>query len=881
MADITPKFNPGESAPNWTGSSQRPDASAYRADKSMETLFSGVGELISGATTSLRTKHVDEMKSYWEGKFNPVRDAQGVGDATESATVGVSNPASNLDHSGKVIPSQDKESFAERAQKLQAAKADNRISNSYYYSQLNALTRQMKARFPGYGEEVDAIVQKTTGVIPANALRSALLEEMEKNSTKAEKEKKAEKDFIDSNIHLVDPDTRRAIQLAVAKGEDTRKFYPSVYAQASEVNAREAQVKRESAEFARLEHENKSTERLATEALIRRATDFRTIGLRDAMQQLGGPESKIMQALAGKIDLSAQETEQLGMLAERMEQNYRQGLDRILDQKDSTGKSLRERIPATQLDNLVQQQIAPITSLKNAIINDKTGLAGHYARILTQSSNQRVVEIHRQHNSIATYDALIKAGLPKEHAQVLVQGDTNLLNEVTKAVRDTMLPKVMTGKATVSDLVNELKKGGASTRPEFHSALDKVSQILAVPVPHEVQLNTAKALFATKNIVDKFPGKNFEKGSAGDGAQIFTRMMRPDIAASMKKLDEKFPGIYNQYRDWALENFQYAARQLGHNVAAQADNRYLKYDWDSNSNQFIMKLTPEAKKFLDSRGIKGDNEFRAIAQSDSGAMKTVMAVDQLNKALLVVNPLLAETNMTTTDAMQNLFKAWGIDKNKPEQPGFFDGLFDALKRGAPKKTEGMSPGLEGLFGSTSTVNFQKASGDNTGTGSQTRTVKVGNQEVPVTGSPDISRLSPDTKKLVEGLAEDGLLDEVPIRSGYRDPTRNRRAGGARYSQHMLGGAVDLDISDLSDEQKTKVLEAAIARGARGIGIYPGGKSLHVDLRQSSPVSWGPSAWGRFKGVDISEQPAWAQPALRKMMQLGPRADLQDDPQKKS
>jgi hypothetical protein len=98
---------------------------------------------------------------------------------------------------------------------------------------------------------------------------------------------------------------------------------------------------------------------------------------------------------------------------------------------------------------------------------------------------------------------------------------------------------------------------------------------------------------------------------------------------------------------------------------------------------------------------------------------------------------------------------------------------------------------------------------------------------------------------------------------------------------MLGGAVDLDISDLSDEQKTKVLEAAIARGARGIGIYPGGKSLHVDLRQSSPVSWGPSAWGRFKGVDISEQPAWAQPALRKMMQLGPRADLQDDPQKKS
>lgn len=872
MADILPKYNPGETAPNWTGASQKPDASTYRADKSLETLFSGVGDLIGQATQTGYNAVTNKIKEQWNSVFDPVRDAQGVGPATQAAPVGLNTPAEGLDASGKKvggIPSAATESMAEKAQKLAAAHGDGRISNQYYYAQLSALTRSMKAQFPGFGDEVDAVVQKTTGVVPANALRNAILENLDRNATKEQKANDELIKFVKDNVHLTDPNTRRQINEAIASGQDLKKFYPSVFAQSTEVSAKEAQVKRENAEFVRLEHEGKATGKLATEAFTRRATDVRGIAFREAIESVGGPDSKLMKALSGEITLSAQETEGLGMLAEKLEQSYRQALDKVLDSRDQSGKSLRERIPTTELDNLIAGQMAPITALKNAITNDKTGLAGHFTRILTTQESQKAGEIRKQFPVAESMAALQKAGVPKEIIQQIYQSNQEIFSDVVRATRETLLPRVVLGQATVGQLLEELKKGGANKRPEYHDALDRITGILASPGETQAKYNTARALFATNNIVDKFPGKNFEKGSAGDGAQVFIRMMRPDVAASIKKLDEKHPGIYNQYRDWALTNFQYAARQLGNNVGANMDNQFVKFEWDANSNQFIPKATKEAEQFLSNRGIRGENVLKAISQQNSSAMRTLMAVDELNKALLVVNPLMEENNTTTTQAMQTLFKSWGIKENVP-QPGFFETLFGAVKRGAPKPKEGedLSPGLQGVFGTSPTVNFQKPSSGNEGAGG----ITLDGGKVTPKGTPDLTNLDRPTKELLQGLADDGVVDEIRPTSGYRDPERNARAGGAKASKHLEGKAIDLDVSHMTDEQKAKVLEAAIARGAKGIGIYPGGRSIHIDTRDT-PATWGYSAFGKYNGVHWSEQPAWAQPALKKLLEPERRSDV--------
>jgi uncharacterized protein YcbK (DUF882 family) len=125
------------------------------------------------------------------------------------------------------------------------------------------------------------------------------------------------------------------------------------------------------------------------------------------------------------------------------------------------------------------------------------------------------------------------------------------------------------------------------------------------------------------------------------------------------------------------------------------------------------------------------------------------------------------------------------------------------------------------------------------------------------------RLSEPAQRLLQGLQTTPDLPRVVINSGHRDPERNAAAGGARGSQHIHGNAMDLQTARLSDEDKAKVLAAAIANGARGIGIYPSG-NIHIDTRDA-PAIWGPNG---YRGSPIETFPAWARPHLQRLMETG-------------
>ncbi len=73
-----------------------------------------------------------------------------------------------------------------------------------------------------------------------------------------------------------------------------------------------------------------------------------------------------------------------------------------------------------------------------------------------------------------------------------------------------------------------------------------------------------------------------------------------------------------------------------------------------------------------------------------------------------------------------------------------------------------------------------------------------------------------------------------ILSAYRTPEHNRRVGGARYSQHVEGQALDLKppqgwtvakLADVVREEPTVV----------GLGVYP--TFVHVDCRPGRRVVW--------------------------------------------
>lgn len=116
-------------------------------------------------------------------------------------------------------------------------------------------------------------------------------------------------------------------------------------------------------------------------------------------------------------------------------------------------------------------------------------------------------------------------------------------------------------------------------------------------------------------------------------------------------------------------------------------------------------------------------------------------------------------------------------------------------------------------------------------------------------APDMSGVSPEVLARFRQV-QNVFGRSIPIVSGYRDPERNKRAGGAKSSQHMHGAALDLDVSGMDENERNELIRTASSLGFTGIGVYV--NSVHLDVGPRR--SWGPDHHS-------GSVPAWAKAAI--------------------
>lgn len=123
-------------------------------------------------------------------------------------------------------------------------------------------------------------------------------------------------------------------------------------------------------------------------------------------------------------------------------------------------------------------------------------------------------------------------------------------------------------------------------------------------------------------------------------------------------------------------------------------------------------------------------------------------------------------------------------------------------------------------------------------------------------TPDLGHLRPEVQQGVSNL-QTAWGRDLPIVSGFRDPERNRKAGGAKHSQHQHGNAVDIDVADLSKEDRIALIKLASEQGFTGIGVYS--NSIHLDYGKRR--SWGPTHHD-------DSIPGWAQAVIGEHLKKG-------------
>ena len=74
---------------------------------------------------------------------------------------------------------------------------------------------------------------------------------------------------------------------------------------------------------------------------------------------------------------------------------------------------------------------------------------------------------------------------------------------------------------------------------------------------------------------------------------------------------------------------------------------------------------------------------------------------------------------------------------------------------------------------------------------------------------------------------------ITVNSGYRCPDHNKKIGGSKRSQHMLGKAADITIQSLKPAEVFVIIEDLIDMGHMlqgGLGLYD--TFVHYDIRKT-------------------------------------------------
>lgn len=117
--------------------------------------------------------------------------------------------------------------------------------------------------------------------------------------------------------------------------------------------------------------------------------------------------------------------------------------------------------------------------------------------------------------------------------------------------------------------------------------------------------------------------------------------------------------------------------------------------------------------------------------------------------------------------------------------------------------------------------------------------------------PSITRIAPNglymqTDKVEVGCLRPELVSMIRtvenhykrpaiVTSGFRDPRRNRRAGGVRHSLHTMCAAADIQVQGVSKWQLAEFFRSLPDRG--GVGTYCHTESVHIDIGGERDWNW--------------------------------------------
>lgn len=639
----------------------------YKANTTFGKLFEGLGQLGTDAVKFSDDIIKNNITKDISKGVSAIRDSFGVAAAAENSDLarsvgqaGADGTPTNISPQGgggPLIPQDQNQPLplqrlGTRLEGLKEQYSQGNLSDSAYYAKQEAFVREVKARYPGYEDQVDKITESKLGVNPANATRKAIQNDVEKlaNKVQAQNDKWTAWERQNAGGIARVFGGYENYQQGLASGSITKT---QVEAKIANLNAKEEGEKAQmttialsNADRSQMGVQAKDVATVGATGVVDQAynnvvkgfgiTDFNGLAdsIRSGKRPLPSPDEK--GTMLGQFSL--------------LEQKTNAALDDYFDKPifDAAGHTTTRRAligDQSQINNIKQGATAKLDSLKKVIFGNEAPSIFQYESTLSSarqdSANSAV--INSMPHLLAEKAIRDKVGDDMTYQLYSTQPELKTarsegmadLNARTKGFRELNWNDIARGGTSLSKNLADARREGINDGDLNKIKIEDTKKFIQHPEllkDKTVQGNAVEHLFGgTDNQLLT------QQVLAGGGRQaatgFFTSVTDDKTVKAIGKMDNQHKTMFVS---WAESAFPTVYQTEAENANQSATN-------NTKSNSLSLKFDPTAGKFyytgqfLSSAGIVN----RANSQLDgfNAAIQSMKRVWDMNGETDVVNKL--------------------------------------------------------------------------------------------------------------------------------------------------------------------------------------------------------------------------------------------------
>lgn len=626
----------------------------------VDDLFGTAAGIIGPATQVVDQVITDRIRNEATEQVDAIRDEFGVGDATtREAQVG----------SG-VLPEEIATATTELNNLTQAYRQGT-LRSSSYWARLESTVRQLRTRYPGHRDQIDNIVSRLTGAVPANQLRRALLQEATTASNTAQAEANRTRQLVARFGEFVSQE--------VVQGTLDGSISVNTFLDRALTRRRELQdVQSDKAKI--------ELERARGGATIDRARTAATrevwTNVKQALEDSGGLFDRLEETVSN-LDvlrrtegaIPEQEAEEARTLFRALSNQLRGLTNEVLTQEDYIS------LPETEKESIRSGIRNYLETMERNLVNGEIGALTVNTRLLRTATEQNRLEL-LQNDNVARINA-IQDLLSPELVNTIFARNPAGLTDLHAQLKNVVLGKALNNRGGVNSLdqaFRELSANNITNREAFRKLENDFKTILVTPgVEEQLSLRTAELLYGDRNQGYLDSLDDIEK------LRAFLNLTSNDVTDKILELSETRPDILTNYARWAGLQFRSLLLRPGADVQTGVTTREnIRVTFNPNTNRFQVQQ-------LRRRSIT--DVFDPLQLGERLAEGSVReSVDTVNRALANLVPII-QADVGREDVsreVQSLILSIGVNTEASRQPTDFRLLFRAIRQRIEETQEDIS-----------------------------------------------------------------------------------------------------------------------------------------------------------------------------------------------